>query len=66
MSAPCCVVVGLEDMLGVPSQPDPANPKIVNAGTGSLPEMIEFLDEEKVSYGLVRMGFGSGQWKRVK
>ena len=53
-------------MLGVPSQPDPANPKIVNAGTGSLPEMIEFLDEEKVSYGLVRMGFGSGQWKRVK
>lgn len=47
-------------------EPDAATPTIFNAGSGSIPEMRTFLPEDKVLFGLVRAGFGSGAFKRVK
>jgi NADPH-dependent ferric siderophore reductase len=39
---------------------------VLSRGSGSLPEMNAHLAETKVLYGLVRMGFGAGAFKRVK
>jgi len=38
--------------------------KIIEAGGGGVHEMREFLDDKEVSFGILRMGFGSGQFKR--
>lgn len=46
--------------------PDPNKPCFHEAGTGSLPEMLEYLDPALVLYGLVRMAFGSGRFRRTK
>ena len=48
------------------AEPNAAKPTIVNAGSGSIPEMRGHLPDDKVLYGLVRAGFGSGKFKRVK
>lgn len=48
------------------AEPNAATPTLVNAGSGSIPEMREFLAEDQVLYGLVRAGFGAGTFKRVK
>jgi len=37
---------------------------LIEAGAGSVHEMIDFFDPKEVSFGLLRMGFGSGQFKR--
>ena len=48
--------------------PDAAAPKIVCAGSGSIPEVREALaqQEKQVLFGLVRAGFGSGAMRRNK
>merc|ERR1740139_439865 len=38
--------------------------KLIEAGGGSVAEMSQFFDPKEVSFGLLRMGFGSGQFKR--
>tara|TARA_B110001452_G_scaffold198054_1_gene167974 strand:+ start:1413 stop:2810 length:1398 start_codon:yes stop_codon:yes gene_type:complete len=38
--------------------------KLVEAGGGGVQEMREFLDDKEVSFGIIRMGFGSGTFKR--
>ena len=38
--------------------------KLIEAGGGSVVEMSQFFDPKEVSFGLLRMGFGSGQFKR--
>ena len=40
------------------ANPEPGSPSFHEAGTGSLPEMREYLHPELVLYGLVRMAFG--------
>ena len=45
---------------------DPALPTCVHAGSGSIPEMISFLDSRQVLYGYIRLGFGSGLLRRTK
>lgn len=37
-----------------------------NAGSMSVTEMHKWLAEDEVLYGLLRMGFGTGQFRRVK
>jgi hypothetical protein len=37
---------------------------LVEAGGGSVHEMCQFFDPKEVQFGLLRMGFGSGQFKR--
>jgi hypothetical protein len=37
-----------------------------NAGGGSIKELNKYLDDDKVLYGLLRMGFGSGNFRRTK
>eukprot|EP01043_Picozoa_sp_COSAG02_P003711 COSAG02_NODE_92_length_37588_cov_135.916242_38_plen_358_part_00 len=48
------------------AEPNASAPALVNAGSGSIPEMRQFLAEDRVLYGLVRAGFGAGAFKRVK
>jgi hypothetical protein len=48
------------------AEPNASTPTLVNAGSGSIPEMRDFLAEDRVLYGLVRAGFGAGAFKRVK
>ena len=38
--------------------------ELVEAGGGSIPEMRGFLKEDEVGFALVRMGFGSGRFRR--
>eukprot|EP01052_Picozoa_sp_SAG31_P086112 SAG31_NODE_46710_length_253_cov_0.675325_1_plen_60_part_10 len=38
----------------------------MNAGTGSLREMLQWLSTHRVLYGLVRMSFGTGIFRRSK
>ena len=38
----------------------------VNAGSLSLPEMKNWLKDDQVLFGLVRMGFGCGRFRRIK
>lgn len=48
------------------AEPNASEPRLVNAGSGSIPEMRQFLAQDRVLYGLVRAGFGAGAFKRVK
>jgi hypothetical protein len=48
------------------ANPEPGRPSFHEAGTGSLPEMRQYLHPELVLYGLVRMAFGSGRFRRYK
>jgi hypothetical protein len=47
-------------------EPNVDNPRLYNSGSGSVMEMVEWLDTSKVLYGLVRMSFGTGQFRRTK
>lgn len=38
----------------------------VNAGSLSLPELVKSLDETEILFGLIRMGFGIGRFRRTK
>jgi len=40
--------------------------EMFNAGSLSINEMIEWLKEQEVLYGLLRMGFGKGVFRRTK
>lgn len=44
----------------------PESPSLVGSGLGSLPEMCKHLDPSKVLFGLLRLGFGAGQFRRTK
>jgi hypothetical protein len=46
--------------------PDPAEPTVVAAGGGSIPEMAGYLPPDNVLYAYVRLGFGSGDFRRTK
>eukprot|EP00242_Pyramimonas_sp_CCMP2087_P002640 CAMPEP_0198230594 /NCGR_PEP_ID=MMETSP1445-20131203/114745_1 /TAXON_ID=36898 /ORGANISM="Pyramimonas sp., Strain CCMP2087" /LENGTH=366 /DNA_ID=CAMNT_0043911151 /DNA_START=128 /DNA_END=1225 /DNA_ORIENTATION=+ len=46
--------------------PDPNKPELINAGAGSVRQMHEYLKDDQVVYGLIRMGFGKGQFRRSK
>jgi hypothetical protein len=60
---PLAKVGGLNWML---CEADPVNLTVVDSGIGSIPEMQQALDPEKVLYGLVRLGFGKGKFRRTK
>ena len=45
---------------------DPAHPELHNAGGGGVEEFCQYLDDDKVLYGLLRMGFGRGTFRRTK
>lgn len=45
---------------------DPSYPEVVNAGSGSVPEMVRFLDDNQVFFGILRMAFGTGVFRRCK
>lgn len=45
---------------------DPSYPEVVNAGSGSVPEMVRFLDDNQVFFGVLRMAFGRGVFRRCK
>ena len=45
---------------------DPSFPEVVNAGSGSVPEMVRFLDDSQVFFGVLRMAFGRGPFRRCK
>jgi len=45
---------------------DPHKTELHNAGAGSVMQMKESLDENEVLYGLLRMGFGKGTFRRTK
>lgn len=45
---------------------DPSYPEVVNAGAGSVPEMVRFLDDNHVFFGVIRMAFGTGVFRRCK
>ena len=38
--------------------------QMIEAGGGSIPELVNYLPEEDVAYCLVRMGFGAGRFRR--
>jgi len=46
--------------------PDPANLELWDAGSLSVAEMQTLLPEDQVLCGLVRMGFGTGKFRRTK
>ena len=39
---------------------------MINAGSESVEEMASFCDDDKVMFGLLRLGFGLGHFRRVK
>ena len=47
-------------------EPDADTPTLFKAGSQGLPEMKEWLEPTRVLYGLLRMSFGAGQFKRCK
>eukprot|EP01059_Diplonema_ambulator_P032053 TRINITY_DN6097_c0_g1_i2.p1 TRINITY_DN6097_c0_g1~~TRINITY_DN6097_c0_g1_i2.p1 ORF type:complete len:371 (+),score=157.94 TRINITY_DN6097_c0_g1_i2:47-1159(+) len=47
-------------------EPSPDPLKMFNAGSKSIEEMHEYLEEDKVLFGLLRLGFGSGAYRRTK
>jgi hypothetical protein len=47
-------------------EPDADAPALFKAGSQGLPEMREWLEPTRVLYGLLRMSFGAGQFKRCK
>lgn len=46
--------------------PNASKVEFVNAGSMSVDEMREWLKEDQVYYGLLRMGFGTGKFRRTK
>jgi hypothetical protein len=49
------------------SPSEPGQPlKLLNAGSLSVPEMRRMITEELVAFGLLRLSFGSGKFKRTK
>eukprot|EP00042_Codosiga_hollandica_P024734 m.105796 g.105796 ORF g.105796 m.105796 type:complete len:363 (-) comp51660_c0_seq1:149-1237(-) len=46
--------------------PNASKLEFVNAGSLSVDEMSEWLKPDQVYYGLLRMGFGSGKFRRTK
>jgi hypothetical protein len=46
--------------------PDPANLELFDAGSLSVGEMQTVLPEDQILAGLVRMGFGTGKFRRTK
>jgi hypothetical protein len=38
----------------------------LNAGSLSVPELVRSLPEDEVTMGLVRLGFGTGRFRRIK
>eukprot|EP01065_Artemidia_motanka_P033204 TRINITY_DN40179_c0_g1_i1.p1 TRINITY_DN40179_c0_g1~~TRINITY_DN40179_c0_g1_i1.p1 ORF type:complete len:454 (+),score=160.87 TRINITY_DN40179_c0_g1_i1:93-1364(+) len=47
-------------------EPSPGKLKLFNAGSASIDEMHDNLEEDRVLYGLVRLAFGKGEWRRTK
>ena len=41
-------------------------PTLVNGGGGGVPELNELLEEGSIQYGLIRMSFGTGRFRRTK
>jgi len=46
--------------------PNARHPEMINAGAGSVTQMRGELQDNQVAYGLLRMGFGTGQFRRSK
>jgi len=46
--------------------PDPAKLELWDGGSLSVPEMLEVLPQDEVLCGLVRLGFGTGKFRRTK
>lgn len=46
-------------------KPNPKTLTLHNAGGGSVEEMRNWLPDDEVLYGLVRMGFGTGRFRRT-
>lgn len=47
-------------------RPDTDDFTLYDAGSLSVNEMVEFLPDDEILCGLVRMGFGAGKWRRTK
>eukprot|EP01006_Ploeotia_vitrea_P023649 TRINITY_DN561_c0_g1_i1.p1 TRINITY_DN561_c0_g1~~TRINITY_DN561_c0_g1_i1.p1 ORF type:complete len:396 (+),score=94.09 TRINITY_DN561_c0_g1_i1:31-1188(+) len=47
-------------------EPNPKELKLVNAGSLSIMEMIDHVPEDQVVYGLLRLAFGTGTFRRTK
>jgi hypothetical protein len=45
---------------------DPHGLKLDNAGGGSVLEMADWLQKDRVQYGLLRLSFGAGRYRRSK
>eukprot|EP01060_Flectonema_neradi_P029738 TRINITY_DN4174_c0_g1_i3.p1 TRINITY_DN4174_c0_g1~~TRINITY_DN4174_c0_g1_i3.p1 ORF type:complete len:607 (+),score=165.11 TRINITY_DN4174_c0_g1_i3:109-1821(+) len=45
---------------------DPSALKLIDAGSDSIPEMQSNLDDSKVMFGIIRLGFGMGSFRRTK
>ena len=45
---------------------DPSELKLIDAGSDSIPEMQSNLDDKKVMFGIIRLGFGMGSFRRTK
>lgn len=39
---------------------------LINAGSLSVPELVQSLKDDQFAFGLMRLGFGSGRFRRVK
>jgi len=44
----------------------PGELPLLNAGSLSVPELVSSLKEDDLCFGLLRLGFGSGRFRRVK
>lgn len=49
-----------------PTRPCPPELRLFNGGSLSIGELQRVLPEDQVLYGLIRMGFGAGQFRRTK
>lgn len=47
-------------------QPDPKKLTFIEGGSGGVFEMFEHLPDDKVVFGLLRMAFGTGRFRRTK
>eukprot|EP00667_Euglena_gracilis_P016014 EG_transcript_16697 len=47
-------------------EPNPTELRLFNGGSLSIGELQRVLPEDQVLYGLIRMGFGAGQFRRTK
>ena len=48
------------------AMPDPAKPTIFKAGSLGMSELVEWLDDTRVLYGLIRVGFGAKDSREQK